>query len=121
MKKKYKIPCSWQMYGFVEVEAEDWSDAVWQAESDHQPLPEDGEYVMSSFEVDHDMFEFEREEERQTQTQDVPEQEKSLKARIFGGIVSHRVSLSIGYLWFWMHEYKIKRSDVLIERMKSIR
>ena len=65
MKTKYKIPCSWQMYGFVEVEAEDWSDAVWQAECDHQPLPEDGEYVMSSFEVDHDMIEFEREEERQ--------------------------------------------------------
>ena len=64
MSKKYKIPCSWQMYGFVEVEAEDWSDAVWQAQQDGRSLPEDGEYVMSSFEVDHDMIEFEREEER---------------------------------------------------------
>jgi len=62
--KKYKVPCSWQMYGFVDVEAEDWSDAVWQAECDHQPLPE-GEYVMSSFEVDHDIIEFEKEEARQ--------------------------------------------------------
>ena len=52
------------MYGFVEVESEDWSDAVWQAERSSQPLPKDGEYVMSSFEVDHDMIEFEREEER---------------------------------------------------------
>ena len=65
MSKKYKVPCSWQMYGFVEVEAEDWSDAIWQAECDHQPLPEDGEYVMSSFEVDHDIIEFEKEEARQ--------------------------------------------------------
>ena len=63
-KKWYKVPCSWQMYGHIEVEAENWSDAVWEAEQDGQLLP-DGEYVMSSFEVDHDMIEFEREEERQ--------------------------------------------------------
>ena len=40
-----------------------WSDAVWQAEQDGQSLP-DGEYVMSSFEVDHDMIEFRKEELR---------------------------------------------------------
>ena len=58
------------MYGHYEVEAENWNDAVWEAENldisryGTEALP-DGEYVMSSFEVDHDMIEFEREEERQ--------------------------------------------------------
>ena len=70
MKTKYKVPCSWQMYGHYEVEAENWDDAVWEAENldvsryGTGVLP-DGEYVMSSFEVDHDMIEFEREEERE--------------------------------------------------------
>ena len=63
--KKYKIPCSWQVYGIIDVEAESWSEAIEKAEADDTPLPTESEYVMSSFEVDHDMIEFEREEERQ--------------------------------------------------------
>ena len=65
MTKKYKIPCSWQVYGIIDVEAESWSEAIEKAEADDTPLPTESEYVMSSFEVDHDMIEFEREEERQ--------------------------------------------------------
>ena len=57
------------MYGYLDVEAEDLSDAVWKAENldisryGTTILP-DGEYVMSSFEVDHDMIEFRKEEIR---------------------------------------------------------
>ena len=63
MKTKYIIPCSWQMYGYVNVEASDWDDAVEEAYGDEVPLPKDGEYVISSFEVDHDGIEYEEEEE----------------------------------------------------------
>ena len=65
MSKNYKVPCSWQMYGYVNVEASDWDDAVEEAYGDEVPLPKDGEYVIASFEIDYDIIEFEREEERQ--------------------------------------------------------
>ena len=62
MSKEYKIPCSWQMYGYLEIEAEDWDEAINMAYEESLPC---GEYVTDSFEVDHDIIEFEREEERQ--------------------------------------------------------
>jgi|SaaInlV_135m_DNA_3_1039749.scaffolds.fasta_scaffold93466_2 hypothetical protein len=65
MSKEYKIPCSWQMYGYLDVEAESWDEAIEKAEDNGTPLPTDGSYVEASFEVDHDIIEFEREEERQ--------------------------------------------------------
>ena len=65
MIKKYKIPCCWQMYGYLDVEAESWDEAIEEAEADDTPQPTDGDYVEASFEVDHDTIEFEREEERQ--------------------------------------------------------
>ena len=60
--KKYKIPCSWQMYGYMDIKAEDWDEAIEIAHEESLPL---GDYVTDSFEVDHDMIEFAREEERQ--------------------------------------------------------
>ena len=62
--KEYKIPCVWQQYGFLTIEADDWDEAIEIAEAEDTPLPTESEYVMSSFEVDHDMIEYEREEER---------------------------------------------------------
>ena len=59
--KVYKIPCSWQMYGYLNIEAEDWDEAISIAYEEALPC---GEYVTDSFEVDHEMIEFEREEER---------------------------------------------------------
>ena len=49
-KKIFRVPCVWEMYGYTEVEAEDWDDAV-----DKAPLsglPDDGSYVFASFKVD---------------------------------------------------------------------
>ena len=61
--KEYKIPCSWQMYGTLNIEAEDWDEAIEKAEEDDSPLPTDGSYVEASFEVDYDIVEYAREEE----------------------------------------------------------
>lgn len=49
--KKYRIPVSWQMYGYVTVEAENLENAIEQAEDTNTPLPE-GSYVEGSYEVD---------------------------------------------------------------------
>ena len=52
--KEYTIPCSWQMYGYMKVEADSLKDAIKKA--DDMPLP-DGDYVTDSFEVDEQMVE----------------------------------------------------------------
>ena len=48
--KTYKVPVVWQMYGYVEVEAESMAEAIHEAQA--APLPEDASYVEGSFEVD---------------------------------------------------------------------
>ena len=48
--KTYKIPVVWQMYGYVEVEADSMSEATLVAMD--APLPDNGDYVEGSFEVD---------------------------------------------------------------------
>ena len=55
--KEYKIPCAWQMYGYLHIKANNFQDAIDFAESDECELPENGSYVMGSFEVDHDVIE----------------------------------------------------------------
>ena len=65
MSKEYKIPVCWQMYGYMDIRAEDWDEAIAIAEDDATSLPSNADYVDGSFEVDHDIIEFEREEERQ--------------------------------------------------------
>ena len=50
---KYKVPVIWQMYGHVTVEADTLKDAAEIAESDMGiGLPDNGEYIESSWEVD---------------------------------------------------------------------
>jgi hypothetical protein len=56
MTRKYIIPCSWELYGEMEVEADSLEEAVTIAESDESGLPE-GTYVEASFRVDHDVME----------------------------------------------------------------
>ena len=56
----FKIPCSWQMYGSLEIEADDLDDAVELAYSNEYSLPDNGSYVDASFEVDHESVEDER-------------------------------------------------------------
>ncbi len=56
----FKIPCSWQMYGSLEIEADDLDEAVELAYSNECSLPDNGSYVDASFEVDHESVEDER-------------------------------------------------------------
>ncbi len=51
--KRYKVPVCWQMYGHVTVEADTLEHAAKIAESDMGiGLPDNGEYVEASWEVD---------------------------------------------------------------------
>ena len=54
--KKYKIPCGWEMYGVMEVEA-DSLDAAIETARLHGELPTNADYVNSSFEVDMEVVE----------------------------------------------------------------
>lgn len=51
--KKFLIPVTWQMYGFIETEAESLDDAINKVDDDSTPLPDDASYIEGSFEVDH--------------------------------------------------------------------
>jgi len=53
-KKLFRVPCSWQMFGYFECYAEDWDDAIEQAKEGSLP---DGDYIDDSFEVDTDRIE----------------------------------------------------------------
>jgi len=50
--KTYKVPVVWQMYGYVQVQADSFEDAICKVSDDSTPLPEDASYVQGSFEVD---------------------------------------------------------------------
>lgn len=50
--KTYKIGVVWQMYGTVEVEANNLEEAIHIVHSTDVPLPDNGEYIEGSFEVD---------------------------------------------------------------------
>ena len=53
-KKIFKVPCAWEMYGHVEVEAKNEEEAIRIAQENINefPLPKDGEYLEGSFEID---------------------------------------------------------------------
>lgn len=54
--KLYKVPIYWQMSAYVDVEADSPEDAIEKARLKYgnptEPLPEDGEYIDDSFEVE---------------------------------------------------------------------
>lgn len=52
---KYKIPCVWQSFGIVEIEADNLDEAIEKAHD--APLPE-AEYIEDSFEVDEEAIEY---------------------------------------------------------------
>lgn len=54
--KKFKIPCGWEVYGSIEVEAETLEKAIEKIENSSDPLPH-GEYVEDSFYVNHAVLE----------------------------------------------------------------
>ena len=59
--KTYKIPVFWHMIATVEVEAESLDEAMQIVENN--PLPDNGEYLGGSFEVDVELAVNENEEE----------------------------------------------------------
>lgn len=54
--KTYKIPCTWQMYGYYHIEAENIKEALQKAED--ADLPTDSSYIECSFEIDNEMIPF---------------------------------------------------------------
>ena len=57
MAKYYEIPCSWEVYGTLEVEADSLEEAIELAERDDSPMPDDSDYVDGTFQVDRDIAE----------------------------------------------------------------
>ena len=52
---KFIVDCSWEMYGHVEIEAEDVDEAIHIAEQQTKLSDITSDYVPGSFEVDHDI------------------------------------------------------------------
>ena len=50
--KWYEIPCSWEVYGTVEVAATSLDEAIEKVEDNDFPLPSKSSYVDGSFQVD---------------------------------------------------------------------
>ena len=57
MGKYYEIPCTWEVYGTVEIEADSLEEAIELAERDDSPMPDESDYVDGSFQVDRDIAE----------------------------------------------------------------
>ena len=62
MKKLYRIPLLWQMYGYVDVEASSLEEAITYAVGPDCPLP-DGDYVDDSIALDSDVLDLMNSEE----------------------------------------------------------
>jgi len=52
----YKIPCTWQMYGYYHIEANSIKEALEKTEDSN--LPTDSDFVEGSFEIDYGMIPF---------------------------------------------------------------
>ena len=59
-KREYRVPCTWELYGIIYVEAESAEEARELADLD--PLPS-GDYVDGSWEINEEMFEYFLEED----------------------------------------------------------
>ena len=55
--KTYRIPCSWQMYGVMDVKAESLEEAIEKASGGSTALPTNSAYIEASFEVDTEIVE----------------------------------------------------------------
>jgi len=53
----YKIACTWQVYGELEIDANTLEQAIEIAEDGTTALPDTDGYVDGSFEVDHELSE----------------------------------------------------------------
>ena len=57
MNKVYKIPCTFEMYGTLYIEAESKEEAIEKAYSEKVGLPAEKYYIDESFNVDEDNVE----------------------------------------------------------------
>ena len=57
MGKYYEIPCTWEVYGTIEIEADSLEEAIELAERDDSPMPDESDYVDGSFQIDRDIAE----------------------------------------------------------------
>ena len=53
----YEVPCSWEVYGTVEVTARSLDEAIEKVEDNDFPLPSKSSYVDGSFQVDREIAE----------------------------------------------------------------
>jgi hypothetical protein len=53
----YEIPCSWEVYGTIEVAANSLDAAIEKVKDEDFPLPSRSSYVDGSFEVDREIAE----------------------------------------------------------------
>ena len=51
----YEIPCSWEVYGTVEIASSSLDAAIKEVEDDDFPLPSRSSYVGGSFKVDYEI------------------------------------------------------------------
>lgn len=68
-KKVYRLPVSWEVYSFMDIEASSLQEAVNIAHKDDTPLPTDSDYVDGSFKVETDILECDYPDEPITDTQ----------------------------------------------------
>ena len=56
MKKVFKIPCEWEVYGYLDIEAKNIKEAIKKAKQEAETcaLPE-GDYIDGSFKLNLDM------------------------------------------------------------------
>lgn len=59
--KIYEIPCSWEMYGIMKIEADSLEDALELSQDEYLP---DAEYIIDSFNIDYEALDdYNKEEE----------------------------------------------------------
>ena len=61
MKKTYRVPCSWEVYGITVVEAESWDEAI--STAGESPWALESSYIEDSFRIDEELIEHEKQKE----------------------------------------------------------
>lgn len=54
----YRIPCHWEVYGYMDVEADSIQEAIKIAEDESSNLPTESSYIQGSFMVDYDGIDY---------------------------------------------------------------
>jgi hypothetical protein len=60
--KRYKIPCVWEVYGYMNIEAGSIREAIKIAEDESTKLPTESSYIEGSFWVDYDGIDYDENE-----------------------------------------------------------